>query len=108
MSVPCSCVRDSSPRPDADRHGVECVCDHAIHRLPSLSHFVGPETVQIRGNLAAKTPQRICRADEVAMGNSSADKLRLAHKETGRSTHSNPPRELPIDCLLFRVMQEPC
>jgi hypothetical protein len=42
------------------------------------------------------------------MGNSSADKLRLAHKETGRSTHSNPPRELPIDCLLFRVMQEPC
>jgi hypothetical protein len=29
------------PRPDADRHGVERVRDHAIHRLPSLSHFVG-------------------------------------------------------------------
>jgi hypothetical protein len=51
--------------------------------------------VRIRGNLAAKTPQRICRADKVAMGNSSGNKLRLAPQETGRSTHSNPRLELP-------------
>jgi hypothetical protein len=53
-----------------------------------LSH--GRGRVRIRRRLAAKAPQRACRAGEVTMGNSSADKLALKlREEAARSAHGH-------------------